>query len=238
MSDSNAARVLVVDDEPDLRKLLTFNLEAAGFAVEAVANGTDGLAATRARKPNVVVLDIMLPDLIGTEVCRALRADPNAGEIAVLMLSARGDEGDRLLGFEVGADDYVVKPFSVREVVMRVKLLARRAQERTVARSIADDGERVRWRDLEIDRKRQRLIGDGVDIDLTPLEFKLFSIFIDNPGRLFSRADLLHEVWGMPPTNTRTVDVHVRRVRIRLGKYGDIIETIHGLGYRLRDPGK
>src|ERR1700684_990228 len=115
MSESNAARVLVVDDEPDLRKLLTFNLEAVGFTVEAVANGTDGLAASRARKPDVVVLDIMLPDLIGTEVCRALRADPNADEVAVLMLSARGDEGDRLLGLEVGADDYVVKPFSVRE---------------------------------------------------------------------------------------------------------------------------
>ena len=239
MTEPNAARVLIVDDEPDLRNLLTFNLESAGFAVSAVGNGKDGLSATQETKPDVVILDIMLPDIAGTDVCRQLRASASSDDVAVLMLTARGDEGDRLLGFEVGADDYVVKPFSVREVVMRVKALARRGRERNAAKAAKDDGARMRWRGLEIDRARQRVTADGAEISLRPLEFKLLSMFADHPGRLFSRADLLSEVWGISAsTNTRTVDVHVRRLRSRLDTYGDMIETIHGVGYRLRDPGK
>ena len=239
MAEPNAARVLIVDDEPDLRNLLTFNLESAGFAVSAVGNGKDGLSATQETKPDVVILDIMLPDIAGTDVCRQLRASESSDDVAVLMLTARGDEGDRLLGFEVGADDYVVKPFSVREVVMRVKALARRGRERHAAKAAKDEGDRVRWRGLEIDRARQRVTADGKDLSLRPLEFKLLSMFADHPGRLFSRADLLGEVWGISAgTNTRTVDVHVRRLRSHLGTYGDMIETIHGVGYRLRDPGK
>jgi two-component system phosphate regulon response regulator PhoB len=152
------------------------------------------------------------------------------------MLTARGEEADKLLAFEVGADDYVVKPFSVREVVMRVKALARRVQERAVAKVAEDAGERLSWRGLEVDPIRHRVTADGEELSLRPLEFKLLAMFLESPGRLFTRNDLLADVWGLNPTNTRTVDVHVRRLRARLGAYGQAIETIHGVGYRLRDP--
>ena len=194
-------------------------------------------AAARLR-PSVVVLDLMLPDVSGTEVCRRLRADPELADAAILMLTARGDEYDRVLGFEVGADDYVVKPFSVRELVMRVKGLAVRARERRLARGAIDEGKRLRWRGLEIDPARHRVTVDGGELTLRPLEYKLLAIFIEHPGKVYSRTDLLSEVWGISPeTNTRTVDTHVRRLRERLGAYSEAIETVHGFGYRLRDPG-
>ncbi|MBX3190607.1 MAG: response regulator transcription factor [Labilithrix sp.] len=229
--------VLVVDDEEDIRRLVTFNLGDAGFKVEAVENGADALAAATRLRPSVVVLDLMLPDLSGMEVCRRLRADESVADAAVLMLTARGDEYDRVLGFEVGADDYVVKPFSVRELVMRVKGLARRANERRLARGARDEGKRLSWRGLEIDPARHRVLIDGAELGLRPLEYKLLAIFVEHPGRVFSRTELLQEVWGISPdTNTRTVDTHIRRLRERLGANADAIETVHGFGYRLRDP--
>jgi two-component system phosphate regulon response regulator PhoB len=237
--------VLVVDDEEDIRRLVSFNLDEVGFRVEAVENGTDALIAASRLRPSVVVLDLMLPDLSGTEVCRRLRADAELADAAILMLTARGDEYDRVLGFEVGADDYVVKPFSVRELVMRVKGLAVRARERRLARGASDEGKRLRWRGLEIDPVRHRVTIDGAagspsELGLRPLEYKLLAIFIEHPGRVFSRTDLLQEVWGISPeTNTRTVDTHVRRLRERLGtSYSEAIETVHGFGYRLRDPSR
>ena len=229
--------VLVVDDEEDIRRLLTFNLGEAGFRVEAVETGTDALAAAARIKPAVVVLDLMLPDVSGMEVCRRLRADGELADAAILMLTARGDEYDRVLGFEVGADDYVVKPFSVRELVMRVRGLATRADERRRARGARDEGKRLVWRGLEIDPARHRVVADGAELTLRPLEYKLLAIFLEHPGRVFSRTDLLQEVWAISPeTNTRTVDTHVRRLRERLGAYSEAIETVHGFGYRLRDP--
>jgi two-component system phosphate regulon response regulator PhoB len=158
-------------------------------------------------------------------------------DAAILMLMARGDEYDRVLGFEVGADDYVVKPFSVREVVMRVRGLAVRARERRLARGARDEGKRLRWKGLEIDPARHRVVVDGAELTLRPLEYKLLSIFIEHPGRVLSRTELLQEVWGVSPeTNTRTVDTHIRRLRERLGAYSEAIETVHGFGYRLREP--
>lgn len=229
--------VLVVDDEDDIRRLVSFNLEEAGFRVDAVDTGAGALQAAEQLSPAVVVLDLMLPDLSGTEVCRRLRADPGLADAAVLMLTARGDEYDRVLGFEIGADDYVVKPFSVRELVMRVKGLAVRARERRLARGANDEGRRLRWRGLEIDPVRHRVTVDGVELGLRPLEYKLLAIFIEHPGRVFSRTELLEEVWGISPeTNTRTVDTHIRRLRERLATYSEAIETVHGFGYRLRDP--
>jgi two-component system phosphate regulon response regulator PhoB len=229
--------VLVVDDEEDIRRLVTFNLDEAGFRVEAVETGGSALAAAARLKPAVFILDLMLPDISGTEVCRRLRADPELADAAILMLTARGDEYDRVLGFEVGADDYVVKPFSVRELVMRVKGLAVRARERRLARGASDEGKRLRWRGLEIDPIRHRVTIDGAELTLRPLEYKLLAIFIEHPGRVYSRTDLLQEVWGISPeTNTRTVDTHVRRLRERLGAYSEAIETVHGFGYRLREP--
>jgi two-component system phosphate regulon response regulator PhoB len=231
-------RILLVDDEPDLQQLVAFNLREAGFETLAVATGAEGLAAARAMRPAVVILDLMLPDLAGTEVCRRLRADAELGDVPVLMLTARGDEFDRVLGFEVGADDYVVKPFSVRELVMRVKALARRASERNIARSSAAEGKKLTWRGLEVDPFRHRVYADGAELTLRPLEFKLVSLFLEHPGRVFSRAELLQEAWGITAeVNTRTVDTHVRRLRERLGNYGEAVETVHGFGYRLRDAG-
>jgi two-component system phosphate regulon response regulator PhoB len=228
--------VLVVDDEEDIRRLLTFNLGEAGFAVEAADAGQQAIDAAARLAPSVVVLDLMLPDLSGMEVCRRLRADDATRDAAILMLTARGDEYDRVLGFEVGADDYVVKPFSVRELVMRVKGLATRASERRLARGSRDEGKRLRWRGLEVDPARHRVVLDGVELTLRPLEYKLLATFIEQPGRVFSRTELLAEVWGVSPeTNTRTVDTHVRRLRERLGGYSEAIETVHGFGYRLRD---
>jgi two-component system phosphate regulon response regulator PhoB len=233
-------RVLIVDDEEDLQKLLLFNLREAGFAAESVSTGGEGLSAAARMKPEVVILDLMLPDQSGTEVCRQLRADRELGDVAILMLTARGDEYDRVLGFEVGADDYVVKPFSVRELIMRVKTLARRAHERRLARSSQDHGagggKKLRWRGLDVDTVRHRVFTDGAELALRPLEFKLISLFLEHPGRVFTRAELLEEVWGITAdVNTRTVDTHVRRLRERLGQYGDAVETVHGFGYRLRE---
>ena len=237
-ASGSADVVLVVDDEEDIRRLVSFNLGEAGFHVESVETGEGAMTAAARLRPSVVVLDLMLPDVSGTEVCRRLRADPELADAAILMLTARGDEYDRVLGFEVGADDYVVKPFSVRELVMRVKGLAVRARERRLARGAIDEGKRLRWRGLEIDPARHRVTVDGGELTLRPLEYKLLAIFIEHPGKVYSRTDLLSEVWGISPeTNTRTVDTHVRRLRERLGAYSEAIETVHGFGYRLRDPG-
>ncbi|HEY8078517.1 MAG TPA: response regulator [Labilithrix sp.] len=226
-----------MDDEEDIRRLVGFNLGEAGFRVESVENGADAIAAAQRARPSVVVLDLMLPDLSGMEVCRRLRADDATRDAAILMLTARGDEYDRVLGFEVGADDYVVKPFSVRELVMRVRGLASRARERHLARGARDEGKRLIWRGLEIDPSRHRVSVDGAELALRPLEYKLLAIFVEHPGRVFSRTELLSEVWGISPeTNTRTVDTHIRRLRERLAAYSEAIETVHGFGYRLRDP--
>jgi two-component system phosphate regulon response regulator PhoB len=230
-------RVLLVDDEPDLQRLVLFNLREAGFEVETAGTGRDGLAAAQKMEPQVVILDLMLPDIPGTEVCRQLRADPRLSDVAILMLTARGDEYDRVLGFEVGADDYVVKPFSVRELVMRVKGLTRRAHERRLARTSGGDANKREWRGLSVDPARHRVYLDGVELSLRPLEFKLLTMLLEHPGRVFSRGELLEEVWGITSeVNTRTVDTHVRRLRERLGTYGEAVETVHGFGYRLRDP--
>jgi two-component system phosphate regulon response regulator PhoB len=229
----------LVDNEPDLQRLLTFNLREAGFETEAVGTGAEGLAVAARFSPAVVVLDLMLPDRPGTEVCRQMRADPALADVAILMLTARGDEYDRVLGFEVGADDYVVKPFSVREVVMRVRGLAKRAHERRLARSNARPSTEApaetifKWRGLALDPARHRIYADGVELTLRPLEFKLISLLLEQPGVVFSRAQLLEEVWGITAeVNTRTVDTHVRRLRERLGDYGQAVETVHGFGYR------
>jgi two-component system, OmpR family, phosphate regulon response regulator PhoB len=222
-------RVLVVDDEADVARLLAFNLGEAGFEVETAASGEAALAAVARERPAVVVLDLMLPDLSGFEVCRRLRQEVGHGEVGVLMLTARGDEYDRIVGLEVGADDYVVKPFSVREVVLRVGALAKRVGERVAEPS----GKTLRLRDLEVDPTRHEVRLGGDELSLRPLEYKLLVTLLAEPGRVWSRAELLEEVWGLKEeTNTRTVDVHVKRLRTGLGRAADLIETVHGFGYR------
>jgi two-component system phosphate regulon response regulator PhoB len=230
-------RILLVDDEPDLRQLVTFNLREAGFEVDAVGSGQAGLALAAKIRPAVIVLDLMLPDVSGMEVCRALRADPVLADVAVLMLTARGDEYDRVLGFEVGADDYVVKPFSVRELVMRIRALARRTSERRLARATTGSDRKLRWKGLELDPVRHRVFIEGAELQLRPLEFKLIQVLLEHPGRVFTRGQLLEEVWGISgDASSRTVDTHVRRLRERLGVHGEAVETVHGFGYRLKEP--
>ncbi len=235
MPDETSHSVLLIDDEIDLHELLLFNLREAGFSASVAATGVEGLAKAESLRPDVVVLDVMLPDLSGIEVCRRLRSNAAQADTAVLMLTARGEEFDRLLGFEAGADDYVVKPFSVREVVMRTRALARRVKELRAARRSPPDGSIRRWRGLDVDVTRQQAFIDGTEIALRPLEYKLIAVLMEQPDHVFSRRQLLGEVWGITgDVQTRTVDTHVRRLRERLGKYGDAVETVHGQGYRLR----
>ncbi len=232
-------RVLVIDDDDDLRRVLLLHLADADFDAQGVSTGAAGLAIAPKLRPVAIVLDLMLPDISGTEVCRQLRASRAIGDVGILMLTARGDEHDRVLGFEVGADDYVVKPFSMRELTLRVKALARRALERRApstnrARETATP--RMVWRGLEVDPVHHRVRIDGVELELRPLEFKLVTTFLENPGKVFTRVELLRTVWGSSgEAGTRTVDTHVRRLRERLGALGDAVETVHGFGYRLRD---
>ncbi len=237
MSDDAAERILLVDDEPDLQGLVVFNLREAGFEIEAVGTAAEAIVTAERLRPSVVILDLMLPDLPGTEICRRLRAHPDLSDVAILMLTARSDEYDRVLGFEVGADDYVVKPFSVRELILRVKGLAKRSYERRLARSSRDAGQRLSWKGLEVDSVRHRAYADGAELTLRPLEFKLIETFLGHPSQVYSRAQLLEDVWGVTTDiNTRTVDTHIKRLREALGPYGEAVETVHGYGYRLRDP--
>ncbi len=228
-----AKRVLIVDDEMDVGRLLSFNLADAGFEAEVVRTGQGALAMAAEFRPHVVVLDLMLPDLSGYEVCRRMREDPALAEVAVLMLTARGDEADRIVGLESGADDYVVKPFSVREVVLRVQALAKRTADRADTPAPDAAAQVLRARELEVDLRSHEVRFAGEQLNLRPLEFKLLVTLLGEPGRVFSRAELLAEVWGIrDASSTRTVDVHIKRLRSNLGRAADLIETVHGFGYR------
>ena len=243
------SHVLVVEDEPDVSRLLAFNLRGAGFEVVTAATGSAAMLAAAAQVPTVVVLDLMLPDGSGFEVCRQLRAIPATHDVGVLMLTARGDEDDRITGLEAGADDYVVKPFSVREVVLRVTALANRIRERRTASALATGpgaedpsnafATRLRCGEVEIDPITHEVRVAGSVMSLRPLEYKLVVTLVAQPGKVFSREELLAEVWGIRgEANTRTVDVHVKRLRTALGAGADVIETVHGFGYRARRDGR
>jgi two-component system phosphate regulon response regulator PhoB len=232
-------RVVIIEDERDVARLLEFNLRGAGFEVTSAVTGGEGLAAVQRIKPDVVILDLMLPDQSGYDVCKAIRADPNVGDAGVLMLTAKGEAEDRILGLEVGADDYVVKPFVVREVVLRVTALANRLAERRARPAAGDPGGVIKVGLIELDPVTHDVRIDGTPTQLRPLEYKLLQLLVSEPGRVFSREELLEQVWEMRgDINTRTVDVHVRRLRVSLGPAADVIETVHGFGYRAkRDAG-
>ena len=230
-----AKRVLLVEDEPDVARLLTFNLEQAGYEVTHVERGLEALARARAELPVVMVLDVMLPDMTGFDVCRRLRAEPETAEVGVLMLTARSDPDDRITGLEVGADDYVVKPFVVREVILRVGALANRIAERALRQGSAAPTAIVKLGPLTIDPVACEVMHGEQRLVLRPLEYKLLTTLASTPGKVFSREDLLAEVWDIHGVvSTRTVDVHVRRLRASLGEAADMIETVHGFGYRAR----
>ena len=224
--------VLLVDDERDLLSLLDFNLRAAGFETLLATTGEQALAHLRRRVPDLVVLDLMLPDLPGTEVCRQIKSDPRTKRVPVVMLTAKGEEVDRVVGFELGADDYVTKPFSVRELVLRLKAVLRRGGSGRAPEAMRD-----RVGPIRIDAEAHRAFVDDAEVQLTPIEFKLLATFMSRLGRVQSREQLLEDVWEMSPEiETRTVDTHVKRLREKLGSGRDLLETVRGIGYRLVGP--
>ena len=222
-------RVLIVEDEPDIRDLLAFHLEREGYHVTRSRTGADALRQVRARPPDLILLDLMLPELGGLEVCRRLRQDPRTASVPIVMLTARGEEVDRILGLELGADDYIVKPFSPKEVVARVRAVLRRASARDGAAPVVSGR-------LVIDPDRHTVQVDAAAIELTPKEFDLLRALAEARGRVLSREFLLDRVWGYASAGeieSRTVDVHVRRLRMKLGDEGQRITTVKGVGYRL-----
>src|SRR5688572_28666826 len=224
------ARILVIEDEPDIRQVLDYNLRMAGHDVLATAQGQDGLKLVHDQKPDLVLLDLMLPDISGTEVCRSIKDDSGTRGIPVIVLTAKGEEIDRVVGFELGADDYVTKPFSVRELVLRIRAILKRNETRPPPSSVLDFGT------LRVDREAHRVWVDASEIELTALEFKLLVTLYDRRNRVQSRAALLSDVWGIDADiTTRTVDTHVKRLREKLGDAGEYIETVRGVGYRFTD---
>ncbi|HTA30081.1 MAG TPA: response regulator transcription factor [Candidatus Cybelea sp.] len=224
------AKILVVDDEPDMVELIDTNLTAAGFSVLMAATGQEALRLARTQQPQLILLDVMLPELDGLEICKRLRLDPATRAIPIVMLTARASEIDRVLGLELGADDYVTKPFSVRELVLRVKkLLNRQLPAQAGAGQFQFGG-------LHIDTARHRVALHGRVLDLTLTEFKLAAILAERRGRVQSREQLLHDVWGYNnPIDTRTVDTHMRRLRAKLGSAAKLLDTVRGVGYRFRE---
>ncbi len=219
--------ILVIEDERDLLKVLEYNLRQAGHQVHTAARGKDGLRLAREKRPDLVLLDLMLPDLPGTEICRTLRGAPETAGIAVIMLTARGEEIDRVLGLELGADDYVVKPFSVRELLLRIQAILRRGRPDSTPAAV------VQFGCLRLDREAHRTWVQETEIELTALEFRLLLTLHDRRNRVLTREKLLDEVWGIDADiTTRTVDTHVKRLREKLGAAGVYLETVRGVGYR------
>ena len=236
VSSRNGSLVLVVEDEQDVAELLRYHLAKEGYEVLVTGNGADALKRARESKPELILLDIMVPQLNGWEVCRRLKQDSDTRAIPVIMVTGRVDEGDKVLGFEMGADDYVTKPFSPRELVARIRAVVRRGK----SAEAVDRKLRLKVGDLEIDRHRFEVSVKGQRVDLTPKEFELLAALAATPGRVFGREELLDLVWGRDGfVEPRTVDVHVARLRAkfssaRLPLAG--VETVRGVGYRFREP--
>jgi len=224
-------RILVVDDEPDIVALVVYHLAKDGYRVSSASSGSEALATARRERPALMVLDLMLPGLSGFEVLEQLRADESTADIAVLMLTARKEEPDRIKGLSLGADDYLTKPFSPQELVLRVRAILRRSSAAPASGDLLAIGA------LAIDRAAHTVTVRGHEVELTPTEFKLLLLLAERRGRVQGRAQLLESVWeAAPDIQTRTVDMHVQRLRSKLESAGDLIETVRGFGYRLRSP--
>ena len=222
--------ILVVEDELDILQLITHNLKSADFDVLTAQEGNEALSVAKNHLPQLIILDLMIPGLDGFEVCKELKRSPMTKDIPVLMLTARGEEVDRIVGLELGADDYVVKPFSPRELILRVRAILRRhaPEEQAIAR----------WRrdGLVVDLDAHRISVDNAETNLTATEFRLLAELISNVGKVLTRDTLLDKVWGYQFDGyARTVDTHIRRLRQKLGPYAEWIETVRGVGYRFRD---
>ena len=223
-------KILIVEDESDIRELLTYNLEAEGFEVSGVANGEEAFKAIQGEQPDLVLLDLMLPDISGFEICRNIRRDSSTSRLPVIMLTAKGKEVDRIVGFELGADDYVTKPFSMREVILRVKAVLARSKA-----GEAKAGKVIRHGPLTIDSEQHEATIDARHLPLTATEFRLLFHLASHPGQVHSRDKLLDMIWGEDKFVTpRTVDTYIRRLREKLGPMGDMIETLRGVGYRFQ----
>ena len=220
-------RILVVDDEPDVVHLVEYNLKAADYEVVTAADGEQALKKARAALPNLIILDLMLPELDGLEVCKLLRRDQSTAAIPIIILTAKSAEMDRVLGLELGADDYLTKPFSPRELVLRVKRLLRSGSTAT------EKADRIQVGDLVVDILRHQILVGGKPVELTATEFKLLTTLIQRRGRVQTRESLLQEVWGYDNViDTRTVDTHMRRLREKLGPPAQYLDTVRGVGYR------
>lgn len=229
-SDPAGDLVLVVDDEPHIVTLVAYHLSKAGYRVSTARSGSEALSLADRENPSLVVLDLMLPGMSGFDVLRKLRAREHTRGVAVLMLTARREEHDRIEGFSLGADDYLTKPFSPQELVLRVRAILRRARSKSSRKEIMVAGP------IHIDRSAHRVTVDGKEIDLTPTEFRLLILLSERSGSVQNRSHLLEAVWdAAPDIQTRTVDMHVQRLRTKLGRAGDMIETVRGVGYRLNE---
>jgi two-component system phosphate regulon response regulator PhoB len=223
-------KIFVIDDEPDLCELVRINLDQAGYQVETASSGRDALQAIRRSQPDLVILDLMLPDVPGAQLCQKMRSDPELRDMPVIMLTAKATEVDRIAGFELGADDYVTKPFSPRELVLRVAAVLRRRSPDSYVETVFEQGA------IRLDTASHRCMVDGDEAPLTAKEFDLLRELMSRPGRVVTRDALLGRVWGRDVTVTsRTIDTHLKRLREKLGQSGGLVETVRGVGYRFAE---
>lgn len=228
------AQILIVEDERDIADLLRYNLQGAGFKTDYVRNGADALQQALEKTPDLILLDLMLPEVDGMIVCRLLKNDPRTKNIPIVMVTAKTEEKDRVAGLELGADDYITKPFSPREVVLRVSAVLRRIQIGKQTEST----KQIETHGVTIDLDKHQVLTESGSIDLTATEFKLITLFAQSPGRVFTRDILMDVIWGQDYYGIdRTVDTHVSRLRRKLGEFGKHIETVHGVGYRFKESG-
>tara|TARA_Y100001935_G_scaffold186301_1_gene154796 strand:- start:507 stop:1196 length:690 start_codon:yes stop_codon:yes gene_type:complete len=225
-----AHRIFIVEDEPDLRDTLSFNFENEGFNVSSFPNGEECLKSIQKSKPDLLILDLMLPGINGLDVCREIRSDENNYDVSIIMLTAKSEEIDRIVGFEIGADDYVTKPFSVRELILRVKVLLKKRSDDQSKEKILEHGP------IKMNLDAHSVLVHEQDVVLTALEFKLLKHLLQRIGRVQTRDQLLGNVWGYSSdVTTRTVDTHIKRLREKLGSTGNLIQTIRGVGYRFNN---
>jgi two-component system phosphate regulon response regulator PhoB len=225
------SKVLVVEDDRSLSEILVYNLDKAGYEVSFAFDGRDGLSQAQLKLPDIILLDVMLPVIDGTEVCRRLRSKPETAHALIIMLTAKTEEADQLIGFSVGADDYVTKPFSVRVLLERIKALQRRKSTST-----EDDSDTVSRAGISLDRRRYRVTVRDTPVELTKSEFRLLDTLIRQPGRAFDRSELIDSALGEDTlVLERTIDVHIRALRKKIGPEAEAIETVRGVGYRFRE---
>lgn len=225
-------KILIIEDDKDISELIQYNLKQEGFTCEFSLSGGAGLSKARRNPPDLVLLDLMLPEMGGLEICRALKSDPKTRHIPIIILSAKGEEVDKVVGFELGADDYLTKPFSPRELILRIKAVLRRFHEKDATQQKTP----LTFGNLHLDPEKFLVQVDRTEIRLTAIEFRLLQHLILNKGRVATRDQLLDQVWGYDAAlTTRTVDTHIKRLREKIGKAAKYIETIRGVGYRFKE---